>query len=590
MLETPLSTQVPVRIWRSPYSRFGIFVEHPDDLQDETVTAEKVYTDSELKTIADMGFNGIWIHGQLHHIIPNQHFPEFAPNSEKHLTALRRLCERAAKFGIKVYIYMQPPRAISVSETDFWKKHQDVAGQFLHATGDDNRDFDVQSLCTSLPYVRDYLRESFADFARLLPELGGFIIISASEYPAHCYCRRNVKQGPLRPRKLKMDFVPSDCPHCGKREPEDVVNELLQTIRDGVRSVSSDLKLIFWNWSWTMYLDPPCEEIISRLPKDIFLLADFERGGRRKDGTYIDEYSLGYSGPSETYLAVRKVAERYGIPVIPKLQLGTTHELATVRALPIYPSLFRKADYIRKTGTQGFLGCWNFGNLPSASLKAFHFFLSPKTDWSEKEALKAFARAEFPQADPDQLLSAWYDFAEAMEQYPFCIPFLYGSPLNHTLGLIPHPGVLDGRSIGRSWLPDERGDSYDGSITPEFPLEAVIARLEKMAVLWDRGMKILAKELDTASLEYVNAAICGAVWHSGANMFKIYQLRLKWSEDALAQYRQLVQQELENTERILPFVQLDSEQGWHLEGDFHSFSAEILKQKIAAIKRDLKQE
>ena len=81
-----------LKIWRSPYSRFGIHVEYPDDLQDETVTAEKSYTDEVLKNIMDCGFNAIWIHGQLHHIIPNPHFPEFAPHGRIHLNALRSLC------------------------------------------------------------------------------------------------------------------------------------------------------------------------------------------------------------------------------------------------------------------------------------------------------------------------------------------------------------------------------------------------------------------------------------------------------------------------------------------------------------------
>ena len=31
-----------LKIWRSAYSRFGIHTEFPDDLQDETVTAEKL--------------------------------------------------------------------------------------------------------------------------------------------------------------------------------------------------------------------------------------------------------------------------------------------------------------------------------------------------------------------------------------------------------------------------------------------------------------------------------------------------------------------------------------------------------------------
>ena len=39
-----------LKIWRSPYSRFGIHVEYPDDLQDETVTAEKSYTAGSMQS------------------------------------------------------------------------------------------------------------------------------------------------------------------------------------------------------------------------------------------------------------------------------------------------------------------------------------------------------------------------------------------------------------------------------------------------------------------------------------------------------------------------------------------------------------
>ena len=105
-----------LKIWRSAYSRFGNHTEFPDDLLDETVTAEKSYTEEILKEIADNGFNAIWVHGQLHHIIPHPRYPEFAPNSLQHLQALKNLCKKAEKNGIKVYLYLQPPRAIPLSE------------------------------------------------------------------------------------------------------------------------------------------------------------------------------------------------------------------------------------------------------------------------------------------------------------------------------------------------------------------------------------------------------------------------------------------------------------------------------------------
>ena len=56
-----------IKIWRSPESKFGILSEKNNDLQDETFLAQYAYTDEVLEKIAADGFNGIWIHGQLHH-------------------------------------------------------------------------------------------------------------------------------------------------------------------------------------------------------------------------------------------------------------------------------------------------------------------------------------------------------------------------------------------------------------------------------------------------------------------------------------------------------------------------------------------
>ncbi|MFA7229820.1 MAG: hypothetical protein WC071_00985, partial [Victivallaceae bacterium] len=103
-----------IKIWRSPYSEFGKFSRIPNDLQDETITADNVYTDAVLSGIATSGFNGIWLHGLLHNLVQATEFPEFGQNSAIHLEKLRNLIKRAAKHGIKIYLYMQPPRAIPV--------------------------------------------------------------------------------------------------------------------------------------------------------------------------------------------------------------------------------------------------------------------------------------------------------------------------------------------------------------------------------------------------------------------------------------------------------------------------------------------
>ena len=50
------------RVWRSPFTDFCA-ASH--DTNDETVTANAVYTDEELARIAASGFNAIWVHGEF---------------------------------------------------------------------------------------------------------------------------------------------------------------------------------------------------------------------------------------------------------------------------------------------------------------------------------------------------------------------------------------------------------------------------------------------------------------------------------------------------------------------------------------------
>ena len=95
------------RIWRSPYSRFGgLNSLRPDDTTDETVTAVDCYTDDVLREIAENGFNAIWLHSVLANITHLDIFPEFGKHAELHIRNLSTLISRAAKYGIRVFLYL----------------------------------------------------------------------------------------------------------------------------------------------------------------------------------------------------------------------------------------------------------------------------------------------------------------------------------------------------------------------------------------------------------------------------------------------------------------------------------------------------
>lgn len=575
----------PIRIWRSPQSAFGQVLRQADPWQEETVTALDAYTDSELVRMSGSGFNAIWVHGNLNHVVRTEVFPELGPDAELHQQRLNALVDRAGRHGIQVYLYCQPARAIPRADA-FWRQHPDAAGQAETIRDDEHQNLELRSLCTSTEAVRRYLYEAAAELARKVPDLGGLIIITASEYPAHCWTRRGrVIQG-----DGSVADIASECPRCSQRKPAAVVSEVIQQVRDGVRSVSADWKIITWNWSWTFYVPAPCGEIIAALPKDVVLLVDFERGGHKviagKD-RIIDEYSLSYAGPSEPFRSTLAIARTHGLPVMAKLQFGTTHELATVPNLPVLGTVFAKADAVREMGLTGFMGCWNFGNMITANTAGFNAFLAGDLPQRRDAALPAFAARYFPGCDPAEVAAAWLKFGEALDHYPFSLPYLYSGPTNFAFILPLQPGPLTGKPVGRCHLLDERGDDM-GSAVVDFRIEELIAQFETLTTLWGDGVKRFGSALQSchdahAREELDTAAVCRHAFRSTANFCKVYQLRRQWSVGMLPEYQAIVRDELRNLQAVLPILRRDRRFGYHIEAHGYQYDAASVAAKIESL-------
>lgn len=585
------------KLWRSPYSNFsGYTLETPDgDLNDETIKAIDVYTDEVLKGIKKAGFNAVWVHGILRHIVRVNPFPELGKNSEKHLAALLQLTERAAKHDIKVFIHIQPPRAVPLAFKEFWEKHPDVAGEEgIEAIGVLPK-VKVKSLCTSTEPVKEWLVNAMEKLVSELPLLAGVTVITASEFHAHCYTRKR-KENPISWAPL------INCPRCRERKPEEVAAELISLLCKGAHKISRDFAVIAWNWGWEGWNQSSCTEVIRNLPAEAILMVDFERGGikdipGRKKHLY-DEYSLSYGGPSQRFMASYKIALERGINVMAKLQLGTTHELGSVVSLPILGSLFEKAVFFKENKLAGFMGCWNFGNMLSANTEGFNYFLSNDCPVNKTDALELFASRYFPGCNPLLVRTAWETFEKAMEYFPFSIAFLYHGAHSHTLAYkeMYIPAQLTGKPAGRSWMPDERGDELANSYRldhTEFSCSDIVERVGKLAAVWQRGIAIFDEALNNstdknAQDELGNAMICGSVWKSTENTYKIYQLRQKWDETKREQFFQIVENEIDILASVLPLVERDERQGYHAEPHFYMFNAEKIRAKIKTLEELIK--
>jgi hypothetical protein len=549
-----------LRIWRSPYSNF---------YQEETLHAAEVYTQDYLEELAEAGFNAVWIHAYLREVAPTRVFPELGGNSAAHLRSLRTVVRRGNRAGIRVFLYMQPPMGMPAGSA-FWRRHPEARGvtEKEGAKG-------TSAMCTSEPTVRAFLHEAAETLSRRLPGLGGAILITASEYLAHCYSHHAINPD----FKLFPEQAESlGCPRCKRRHPREIIADVVGSIHAGFHAAGNGAEIIAWNWSWSMYEKDPQREIVDILPSDVTLMAGFERGGSKVilgKRRIIDEYALSYAGPSERFVGSVKAARRRGLKTIAKLQINTTHELGVAPNLPVIGSLYEKARAMRRLRLTSYMGCWNFGNMLTANTAAFTFFLTAKRLPPRPQALAGFARAYFPGCEAKEVVAGWELFADAMDHYPFCIPFLYKAPLTFAVAYPIEPGPLEAGDIGSSWRPMKRGDDLSGTFGP-YTLEEIIKGLGALTRIWWRGVErfengIAGCETPKAQIEVNAARMVGHCFHSGWNVYRAYQLRKKWSPAHLNALRAIMRDELDHLPDAHHITKRDRRMGFHSGSGFPSF-------------------
>ena len=430
------------------------------------------YHDGILMRLAEHGFNGIWLRGTLRTFARCDTFPEFGADSDAILAALNTLCRRAERFGIKVFLYLNEPMGLD-DDDPFWESHPSVRG------GKDSL-FTQHFLCSSTEAVRAYLRQSTEYLFSRVPALGGVILITASEYPSHCYTR-----GPK-----------TGCPRCRGRSPQDVVGEVITLIRDGVKTGNPAAQVIAWNWSWNWYEPDPQSSLLERLPRDVIVMGDYERGIETQAAGIAyrnEEYSLKIPGPSARFTGVADFQRGRGMPAYAKVQIGTTHEFPTVPYTPALQKIAAKYESLRKNGVTGLMTCWNFGNMPSLGTEVANEFSWHPAPASIDAGLRRVAVRHFGPAAAADMVAAWSEISAAMDDYPAANELIYYSPLSRSPAF---PFAFDkiDRKFPRSWLldVDNRGDLLASWTEPFTPPQARAA-FQLMAGRWGKGVALMRK-------------------------------------------------------------------------------------------------
>lgn len=498
-----------------------------------------MYPDGLLQRLAEVGVDGVWLYGVLRELAPGgPQFPEFGVGHETRLANLRTLVQRARKYGIGVYLYINEPRAMS---PEFFKDRAEMRGV-------------GNGLCTSHVAVRQWLSDGLAHVFRHVPDLAGVFTITASENQTNCAW---AGPGPQ-----------ASCPRCSRRSSAEIIAEVNTVIEAGVHRISPSARVLVWDWGW------PCsaQEVISRLPKSVWLMSVSEwsqpirRGGV---ATAVGEYSVSVVGPGPRATQHWSWAKQAGMKTVAKVQLNTSWELASLPYLPVLDLVAEHSRNLTAAGVDGMMLTWSLGGYPSPNLRVAERFSRTPTP-SVDEALDAVARACFGQAAAPHARQAWTAFSRAFQEYPYSGAVLYHGPLQ-----LGPANLLYAKRTG--WRATMVGFPYDdvASWCPPYPPEVFASQFEKLAAGWEQGLEELRLAVENtpadkrlaaeAELRYARAA--RLYFQSAANQTRFVLARNALADASgsvpdrhqrLEQLRRLLQEEIAIAREMFTLAQQDS--------------------------------
>lgn len=468
-----------------------------------------------LERLAATGINGVWMQAVLNTLAPSRHFPEFGLDSDTRLRNLDKLIARAARHGLRIFLYLNEPRSMPA---EFFARYPDLRGErFQHHW----------SMCTSQEPVRDWLAASLEHVFKRAPGLGGVFTISMSENHTNCFSHG----GAWRVESPKA----TDCPRCSQRPAADVFAEMFAAMRRGIRAASATAQIIHWDWGWP---DQLVSELLPRLDQDVMYSSISEwrqpvtRGGV---STQVGEYSISVTGPGPRARRNWGIAKQAGLRTVAKVQFNNTWEISAVPYIPVPHLVLEHCEKLEREGISGLMASWTCGGYPSPNLEAArYFYYTPRP--SRAEILRAVATARYGAAAAAQVVEAWRLFSEAFTEFPYGVQ-IYIIPTQHGPAnlLRAEPTNL---APGMILFPHDALKQWCGP----YPPATVAAQFRKLTARWRDGLALFERAVPRATEDLDVARTCLHHFDSVANQVEFLMLRSQ--PGSQARLRELAEAEL----------------------------------------------
>ncbi len=545
------AARVERRIRLDPRYIYSYFALYGDPLMETDIDP---FPGGYLDKLARAGINGVWMQCLLNTMAPSSRFPEFGKGSEHRLASLAKLVERAGRSGLKVYLYLNEPRSM---KAEFFERRPEIRG--AESRG-------LYAMCTTPPIVRDWIAASVAHVFERVPELGGVFFITMSENLTNCFSK----------------FHPETCPRCSRRKSWEVVGEVIEAIRAGVRQSSKSAEVIAYDWGWP---EDMCRELIPKLPSDTRLLSvsewslPIERGGVK---TEVGEYSISAVGPGPRATANWRRANQAGVPSMAKTQFNNTWEISAVPYIPVGNLVAEHCARLVRSGIGGIMASWTLGGYPSPNLEiAKEFYFAPEP--SPEEALRRVAERRYGSKARDLVLRAWAAFSAAFELYPYSVA-IYTIPTQHGPANLLRAKPS---GIGSSMIlfPQDDYKAWSG----RYPPHVAFREFGRMAGQWQAALGDYRKAMTMAAAEGRQSAMedlaiaetCWIHFQSTANQIEFYILRDgEPTAEARSRMREVARQEIELALRLYPLARRHSAIAFEASNHYYYRPTDLLEKIV----------
>ena len=564
-------------------------IKRPPLNHDELMDDIDYYPEPYLDRLAHEGINGLWLTVEWRDLAETS-FTKRSPDAPRRLAKLRRTVDRCLKYGIKTWIFCIEPKRCLPGDP-LVEEHPELFGCRL-AGGE-------CLMCPFSPAARKYIEESVRDVFAQVPRLGGILMISHGERATTCLSSFNPVTGEFS----------GDCPRCRAKEPWQVHWETASAIVRGIRAAGSGAEYI--SWFYQPYVRPErapwSAEVARHLPDGVTLAYNFESGaikdqlGRFRNG---GDYWLSYVGPAEGFSQVADAGLACGARIGAKIQVGNSHEVATVPFVPVPGLLYRKYRSMREKGVSTVLQCWYFGNYPGVMNKAAGELAFDAFEDDEATFLRKLA-APYWGGDAAAVADIWERLSDAYAEYPLSNDMQYYGPF-HAGPAWPLLADVNLAPLGRTWKPQDppSGDAI-GECLENHTIEEATILASRMA----KGACVAAKDGGDAlddlasrwSGDFERMRDIGVMkalalqFQSGYDIFSFYLERAKAiyesrvrgnSAAARAAVRRMgeaVDREADVTRRLLPLAKDGSRLGFHSEAEAHQYHPAKLERRLGEI-------